>query len=602
MAAITFTGNSSPTYQWTNSNTSIGLASSGTGNINSFIGTGTTAGGPAQTAVINVTPNMGGCVGSSKSFFITIKSLDNPSFSYSSSSYCNLDANPSPTISGTTGGTFSSSPSGLSMNSLSGVVNLASSTDGYYTITYTTSGSCPKDSTVSINISNNPSVNVTSDQSVCQGSNFNAINFAGHPGSVFDWVNSNTSIGLTSSATGNIPSFVGLGTTPGGGNVSGSIIVTPRAGSCIGIRDTFLLQVKAKDNASFTYPSNTFCTTLDANPIANITGKTGGTFTASPGGLTLNPSTGLITLSSSSPGSYAMTYTTNGTCPNTSTLNLTIGDNPSVNAISSQTKCFGTNFDPVTFTGSSGTTFDWTNNKTSIGLAVSGSGNLASFSGTGVSAGLTTLAATITVTPRIGSCTGTPKSFVLTLNYSDNVAIAYSDNSYCAADANPTPVITGTTGGIFSATPSGLSINSSTGLINILASTQGNYSVMYRTTGVCADTAIIPIGVSFSPSVNNILGQTVCAGTSFTKTTFTGSVGSVFDWSNSTTSIGLTASGSGNINSFTSTNSSVSAIQGTVTVTPRAGSCSGTPKSFILKVNPVDDATFSYSAASYCNN
>ncbi len=599
---ITFSGNSSPTYQWTNSNTAIGLASSGTGDISAFTGTGTTLGGPAQTSVINVTPNMGGCVGTSKSFFITVNALDNPAFSYSSSSYCNLDANPSPTISGTSGGTFASSPAGLSINSLSGVVNLTTSSDGVYSITYTTAGSCPQDSTVSLSISNNPSVNVTSDQAVCHGSNFTAINFAGNPGSVFDWSNSNNTIGLASSGTGNIVSFSGTGTTPGGSNISGIIVVTPHAGSCIGTRDTFQLQVKAKDKASFTYPSNTFCTTLDANPIANVTGKTGGTFTASPSGLTLNPSTGLITLSSSSAGSYAMTYTTNGTCPNTSTLNLTIGDNPSVNAISNQTKCFGTNFDPITFTGSSGTTFDWSNNKTSIGLVATGTGNISSFAGTGVSAGLTTLAATVTVTPRIGSCSGTPKSFVLTLNYSDNVSIAYSDNSYCAADANPTPIITGTTGGVFSASPSGLSINSSTGQINILASTQNTYSVMYRTTGVCADTSISSVGISFSPSVNNILGQTVCNGTSFTQTTFTGSAGSVFDWSNSNTAIGLATSGTGSIATFTSTNLTASAIQGTVTVTPRAGSCSGTPKSFILKVNPVDDATFSYSAASYCSN
>lgn len=602
VSAINFSGNSVPTYQWTNSNTSIGLASSGTGNIASFTGTGTSLAGPAQTAIINVTPNMGGCVGTSTSFFITVNSLDNPAFSYTASSFCNADANPTPIISGTSGGIFTALPSGLSLNSSTGVVNLASSSDGAYAITYTTVGTCPQDSTVNINISNNPSVNPTANQSICQASSFNAVNFAGSVGSTFEWTNSNASIGLAASGTGNIPSFAGTGTLVGGAAISGTIVVTPRSGSCIGTKDTFLFEVKAKDNASFTYPSNTFCTTIDANPIANITGKLGGTFSASPGGLTLNPSTGLITLSSSAAGSYLLTYTTNGTCPNTSNLNLTIGDNPSVNAISSQTKCLGTNFDAIALTGSSGTTFDWSNNRTAIGLEASGTGNIASFAGTGVSSGLTTLAATITVTPRIGSCTGTPKSFVLTLNYSDNVAIAYSDNSYCAADANPIPVITGTTGGIFSATPAGLSINSSTGQINILASAQNTYSIMYRTTGVCADTSSTSVGISFSPAVNNILGQTVCHGTSFTATNFTGSAGAVFNWTNSNTAIGLAASGTGNVGTFTSTNLTASAIQGTVTVTPRAGSCSGTPKSFVLKVNPVDDATFSYSAASYCKN
>ncbi len=599
---ITFTGNSTPTYQWTNSNTAIGLASSGTGNISAFKGTGTTLGGPAQTAVINVIPNMGGCVGTPKSFFITIKSLENPAFSYNATSYCNLDADPFPTVTGTTGGTFTALPAGLALNPITGVVNLAGSKDGYYSVKYTTGGTCSQDSTVLLSISNNPSVNVTSDQSVCEGTNFNAVNFAGNPGSLFNWTNSNSTIGLSTNGSGNIASFKGTGTIASGSSVLGIVVVTPFAGSCIGKTDTFQLQVNAKDNASFTYPSNSFCTTLDANPIANITGKTGGVFSASPNGLTLNPSTGLITLASSTPGAYLLTYTTNGTCPNSSSLNLTLGDNPSVNSIISQSKCIGTSFDPINFTGSAGTSFNWVNNTPSIGLAASGSGNIAAFSGTGVSVNMNTLSSTVTVTPRIGSCIGSTKTFTLTLNYSDNVGITYSDNSYCAADVNPTPTISGATGGVFSATPNGLTIDALTGKIDIITSTEGFYNVMYRTTGVCADTAIVPVGISFNPAVNTILGQTVCAGTSFTPTSFTGSPGSVFDWKNSNTSLGLATSGTGDIPSFVSINTSKSAIQGTVTVTPRAGSCKGTPKSFDLKVNPVDDATFSYTAASFCSN
>ncbi len=599
---ITFSGNSSPTYQWTNSNTAIGLTSSGTGNITAFTGTGTTLGGPSQTAVINVTPNMNGCVGTSKAFFITIKSLENPAFSYTATSYCNLDADPSPTITGSTGGSFSSTPLGLDLNPITGVVNLITSSEGYYAITYSTGGTCSQDSTVLLSISNHPSVNSTSDQIVCDGSNFNAINFAGNPGTMFNWSNSNSSIGLGSNGNGNIPSFIGTGTITSGTNISGTIVVTPFVGSCVGKPDTFLLQVKAKDNANFTYPSNSFCSTLDANPIANITGNTGGVFSATPTGLTLNPSTGLITLASSTSGTYVLTYTTIGSCTNSSSLNLTVGDNPSVNIVSNQIKCIGTNFDPINFTGSAGTSYDWVNNTPSIGLAVSGTGNIPAFAGAGVSAITTSLTSTITVTPHIGSCPGSPKSFTLTLNYTDNVGITYSNDSYCAADANPTPTITGTTGGIFSATPSGLAINSTTGEIDIISSTQGMFNVMYRTTGVCADTVIVPIGISFSPAVNTILGQTVCTGTSFTPTIISGSPGSLFDWKNSNTNIGLASSGTGDIASFVSLNTSNLAIQGTVTVTPRAGSCKGTPKSFDLKVNPVDDATFSYIAASFCSN
>ena len=44
------------------------------------------------------------------------------------------------------------------------------------------------------------------------------------------------------------------------------------------------------------------------------------------------------------------------------------------------------------------------------------------------------------------------------------------DTEYCKSGSNPTPTVTGTTGGTFSST-AGLSINGSTGEINIAAST-----------------------------------------------------------------------------------------------------------------------------------
>ncbi|WP_163397512.1 T9SS type A sorting domain-containing protein [Flavobacterium fluviatile] len=65
--------NTPVTYTWTNSNTSIGLASSGTGNIPSFVATNSTT-SPIM-ATITVTPkytNGGTCSGTSKTFTITV--------------------------------------------------------------------------------------------------------------------------------------------------------------------------------------------------------------------------------------------------------------------------------------------------------------------------------------------------------------------------------------------------------------------------------------------------------------------------------------------------------------------------------------------------
>ena len=62
------------------------------------------------------------------------------SFSYSASSYHQDESDPTPTITGTAGGTFSATPSGLSINTSTGTIDLDNSTIQSYTITYTVSG------------------------------------------------------------------------------------------------------------------------------------------------------------------------------------------------------------------------------------------------------------------------------------------------------------------------------------------------------------------------------------------------------------------------------------------------------------------------------
>jgi gliding motility-associated-like protein/uncharacterized repeat protein (TIGR01451 family) len=66
-------GVSGTSYNWTNSNPSIGLPASGSGNITPFAvsNSGTTP----QTAIITVTPSVSGCSGSATSFTITVNAV-----------------------------------------------------------------------------------------------------------------------------------------------------------------------------------------------------------------------------------------------------------------------------------------------------------------------------------------------------------------------------------------------------------------------------------------------------------------------------------------------------------------------------------------------
>jgi len=81
-----------------------------------------------------------------------------------------------------------------------------------------------------------------------------------------------------------------------------------------------------------------------------------------------------------------------------------------------------------------------------------------------------------------------------------SAAFSYSKSSFHQGEADPTPTITGTTGGTFSATPSGLSINTSTGTIDLDNSTIQSYIITYTVSGVSAN---FSLSVTASPFIAN---------------------------------------------------------------------------------------------------
>ncbi len=147
---------------------------------------------------------------------------------------------------------------------------------------------------------------------------------------------------------------------------------------------------------------------------------------------------------------FASYGTPNGSCGNytlgschannsTSVVSgLAIGQNSAV--IPANNGTFG---DPCAFTAKrlyieavyNNTTFNWTNDTPSIGLAASGSGNIPSF--TSVNTGSTPIIATITVTPMVNGCSGTSIQFTITVNPTPDVPTGSSTqviNGGVAAD------------------------------------------------------------------------------------------------------------------------------------------------------------------------
>lgn len=144
---------SDPTPTITN-NVGVGTFSSTTGLV--FVSTTTgevdlSASTVGATYVITYTDTDS----ATATFNFTINSYDDASFSYSSSNYMQSFPDPTPTITGVTGGTFSGS-AGLVINSTTGEIDLDASTIATHTITYDTalSGSsvCANTSTQTVNV------------------------------------------------------------------------------------------------------------------------------------------------------------------------------------------------------------------------------------------------------------------------------------------------------------------------------------------------------------------------------------------------------------------------------------------------------------------
>ena len=100
------------------------------------------------------------------------------------------------------------------------------------------------------------------------------------------------------------------------------------------------------------------------------------------------------TLTNTTPAPIVVVYTVTPTSPTgpcsgaTFTVSVTVNPTPTVNAVTSQTLCNNATTTAVNFASTfnvTGTTYAWTNNTTSIGLAASGTGNIAAFTATNTS-------------------------------------------------------------------------------------------------------------------------------------------------------------------------------------------------------------------------
>ncbi len=424
---------------------------------------------------------------------VTITNALDATFSYSGA-YCQIGINPSPTFGGgASAGIFSAVPAGLNfISTASGVINLTTSTPGTYTVTNTiaASGGCAGASHLtSVTINPAPTVNAGLDQTICTGSTATLAGIIGGSATSGTW----------SGGTGFFSANTNLNAvyTPGSGETIATLTLTTNdpIGPCGSVSDVVVINIR-KDTSSFNYSAGTYCIS-GTNPIPIINGGYTGTFSSIPTGLVfVNIGTGEINLGGSTLTTYSVTFTTNGSCPDVSSANITI-----------------TNAPDATF----------------------------SYAG-----------------------------------------------PYCQTDVNPSPIFGGSaSAGVFSATPTGLSfVSISSGVINLATTIPGTYTVTntIAPAGGCA-AASNAASVTINPAaiVNAGPSQSICAGSNVTLAGTLGGAATTGTWSGGTGSFSLNT----DLNAvYTPSPGETLAIL-TLTTNDPAGPCGSASDTMVITINPI---------------
>ncbi len=488
--AVTWTPNVAGTsYAWTgvaSAATVTGFTASGNGNLPVMAIVNSS--NASQTVTYTVTPSRNGCNGPAVSYVITVNptpvltlsgnqiicggqtttvsahtnSVAGGSFSYAIQNPASIPA----TVTGypTTGnGQIPAATihnSGTSPSTLTYLVtptaNNCNGTAGTYTITV------------------NPAPVTTfsqGNQTICTGQNTTLVNLSSTtPGVTFSWnLQGAVPAGLLNlnptSGTSSIPVFSNLmnNTTAPISVVFQAQATTSGPAQCPGALSNYTITINPSPIASSSFISNdTICSGQNINiALSSTTAGTTYTWTASNGAgvsggqnsaapsSTINQA---LTNNSASVGIVTYTVTPSASSCAGTPLQVLAYVNPVavVGSFNPIVVCPGVTITPPTFVSNpNGATFGWSNTNAQIGLDTSGIGQIASWTAPSDTNNNSpgTIVGTVTVTPTLNACPGTPASFVVTIN--PNPSISLNNSTICAGEIATITAIPSIPGGSF---------------------------------------------------------------------------------------------------------------------------------------------------------
>ena len=479
---------------------------------------------PGTYTVTYLIPASGGCATIPVTTNVTITALPTATISYAGTPYCNtVGAGQTVTLTGTSGGIYTSSPVGLNINSVTGSINPSSSTPGIYTVTYTiaAAGGCSEViASTSVTIAALPTATIS-----YTGATF-CTSLATAQSVTLNGTGAYTG-GTYSSAAGlSIDGTTGA-ITPGT-STPGTYTVTytiPATGGCASVPVTTSVIITALPTATISYAGTPFCTSLATAQSVTLTGTgayTGGTYSSTVG-LTIDGTTGEITPSTSTPGTYTVTYTTptTGGCSSVLvTTTVIINPLPAANAITGTSAiCAGSTLVAygVTTDNSATASYAWSYSGTNATLSsVTGASITIDFADDATSGILTvietftatgcsttnTYAITVDPLPAANAITGTSAICA------GSTLVAYGVTTDNSATASYAWSYSGTNATLSSVTGASITIDfaddATSGILTVVET--------FTATG-CSTTNTYAITVDPLPAANAITGTSaICAG------------------------------------------------------------------------------------------
>lgn len=439
-------------------------------------------------------------------------------------------------------------------------------TTGNYSVKVTNAGGCQSTASAATVVTVNslpatPTISAGGPTTFCAGG---SVTLTASTGAGYLWSTGATTASISPTASG-----------------SYSVKVINASGCQSASSTATVITVTTPPSATISYPGSPYCSS-SGTATATLSGTTGGVFT-SDAGLIINASTGVVTLSTSTPGNHTVTYTVasaGGCAAFSTTTNITITQQPSASGFypaSPYCSNMGTLVPTGSQTGLMGTL------SSDAGLSINPSTGVINV--TASTQGLHTIIYSV---PAFGGCNAYSTSADITISTAPNATISYGGSPYCSGAGTAMVTKGGSGTGTFSSTV-GLIIDATSGVVDLNASTTGTYTVTYTVpagNGCAAyktTTSIVITPKVQTPSFALGTSSVRCQGAGTVTYTATAGNSTAITYTLDATSL----AGGNTINSSTGAVTYNAAWNGISTITATAAGCSPLTATHVVTISAI---------------